>query len=119
MRFYWVWLIMVLSLSGFPNIANSGPTISDFRAQCVSEAPDESGFCIGFLLGYLKAQTIDLVDEDGDSVSRDLICLDDPITAGDLQKMFVSWADNHPGRSSDARWVGVLLALSESLPCAD
>jgi hypothetical protein len=97
--------------------SKSQPTVSDFHDQCSSLQIEERTFCTGFLLGYLKAQTIELVFEDGTPISEALICINHEITSGQLRRVFIDWAEQNSDRASDERWVGVLSALSMALPC--
>ena len=97
--------------------AKANPTVEDFYGQCASLKIEDRAFCMGFLLGYLKAKTIKLVYEDGSLVTEDVICLNGTMTTDDLRQMFIDWAEQNSERADEDRWVGVLGALSSALPC--
>lgn len=111
------WLLLLVLLTLLPGVTKPTPTVEDFYGQCASLRVEDRAFCIGFLLGYIKAQTIPLVYEDGTPVAKDLICLREAITSDQLRRVFIDWAENNADRAKDERWVGVLSALSDALPC--
>ena len=86
-------------------------TIQDLHTMCQDNAPlGYWGWCMGYLLGVADT----MVESHGSKDER--ICVKD-YTGAMLQRIFINWAEKHPKRWQESRWIGATTALHEAWPC--
>jgi hypothetical protein len=85
-------------------------TIQDLYTNCQDDTPRAYwGWCMGYLLGVADS----MVETREPKNQR--ICVKD-YTGGMLRRIFINWAEKHPKRWQEDRWVGATAAFREAWP---
>lgn len=72
-----------------------------------------SGYCLGFIQGVRDLAQI-MVQV---TPKEHLLCIPPQVTTGQLSKVFVRWADNHPEQLHIPPVVGVHRSIIAAFPC--
>jgi len=100
-------LLAVTSFYILPATAEeSAETGYEFYNICKDESLTLQSFCIGYILASYDYLT-----------GLEAACSPGNVVGGQMQKVFIKWADDHPEELHKGRMLSVGLALKDAFPC--
>ena len=94
-------------------MADSFQSGNSLLTKCESEAPFDVGICIGYLMSVGDTYTTAAAWEGFEPY----ICMPDTVTAGQLQKIWIKYANEYPEELHFSASSLVLLAYRQAFPC--
>ncbi len=116
MRRFALWIIAVITLSGWVSEAKADVYDGDqLYQECQSPAdtsPVSHGFCIGYIAG-----AYDMLEGLSSGAGSNLVCLPSNVQTGELVDVVKTYLQENPDERLKPAMFNVLTALNVAFPC--
>lgn len=104
----------MLSFSLFPANSNAKEIVSGYelKSRCLEQ---DGTVAVAFCLGYITG--ISQLYNGGNSGSNFNICFPEGVSVGQLQDIYIKWANENPEKLHESGLLSLTLSMQKAFPC--